>query len=101
MKGTRPADAQPAATALPSALPVVAAIVPRADPEHPVAPTLPRDHPHWVRDTVSLSSRARGMLARVRPLAVRVMSFWDHAVRSLTIGRRLLTVDPAGSYRVE
>ncbi|MDQ6931506.1 MAG: hypothetical protein M3126_12660, partial [Candidatus Eremiobacteraeota bacterium] len=44
-------------------------------------PILPRDHPPWMRDTIAVSVRARELLARIKPLAVRVLTFWDHTVR--------------------
>ena len=71
------------------------------EPEIAAVQTLPRDHPHWVRDTLSISSRARAVLERLRPIAVRVLSFWDHALRSVSIGGRSLSVDLSGSYRLE
>jgi len=30
-----------------------------------------------------------------------VLCFWDHALRTVSIGSRSLSVDPSGSYRVE
>lgn len=65
------------------------------------APRLPRDHPHHVADAISLGSRARALLARLRPLVVRIATFWDHRIRSCTIGVRRLSVDAAGSYHLE
>ena len=89
-------DAEAALVVLP---PVVGAQ--QHEPEIAAVQTLPRDHPHWVRDTVSISSRARAVLERLRPIAVRVLSFWDHALRTVTIGGRSLSVDLSGSYRLE
>lgn len=94
MSGIR--DAEAALAALP---PV--ALAQRSDPEIAALQTLPRDHPHWVRDTISISSRARALLERVRPVLVRVFSFWDHALHSLSIGARRLSIDPSGSYRLD
>jgi hypothetical protein len=62
-------------------------------------PTLPHDHPAWMRDTLSVSQRARALLARIKPVAVRVVAFWEHRVRSIVIGSRTLSVDASGSYR--
>jgi hypothetical protein len=31
---------------------------------------------------------------------VHVMTFWDHVVRSITIGAHRVEVDPSGSYRL-
>jgi hypothetical protein len=63
--------------------------------------TLPRDHPAWQRDVLSVSARARGVLAHLRPVVVRVLTFWDHVVRSAGIGgNRRVEVDPSGCYRL-
>lgn len=94
MSGIR--DAEAALAALPAVL-----VARRNDQEAAPVQTLPRDHPHWVRDTISISSRARALLERIRPAMIRVLSFWDHVVRSVSIGAYRLSVDPSGSYRVE
>ncbi len=47
---------------------------------------LPRDHPKWARDAVTLSQRAREIVARLRPVIVKILTFWDHRVRSAWIG---------------
>ena len=65
------------------------------------APFLPRDHPAWMRDAVALSMRARELLAKLKPVAIRVLTFWDHAVRSLSVAGRRLSVDGSGSYRLD
>jgi hypothetical protein len=62
--------------------------------------SLPRDHPVWQRDACSVSARTRAALAALRPLVVRVRSFWDHTVRSIAIRGGRLEVDPSGSYRL-
>ncbi len=62
--------------------------------------SLPRDHPAWQHDVLAVSSRVRAILAGLQPVVVRVLGFWDHAVRSIGIGRRSLEVDPSGSYRL-
>jgi hypothetical protein len=63
-------------------------------------PALPADHPAWARDALSVSQRARALLARIKPVVVRVIAFWEHRVKSITIGGRTLSVDASGSYRV-
>ena len=68
--------------------------------EADVTSSLPRDHPTWQRDVLAVSSRVRATLAALRPLAVRVLSFWDHVVRAVKIGSRSIEIDPSGSYRL-
>jgi hypothetical protein len=63
-------------------------------------PALPADHPAWARDALSISQRARALLARVKPVVVRVIAFWEHRVKSIAIGGRTLSIDASGSYRV-
>jgi len=65
------------------------------------SPVLPRDHPQWIRDAVALSDHARRWISRLQPLAIRVLGFWDHAVRCLRVAGRQVSVDPAGCYRVD
>lgn len=72
-----------------------------ADVELETVPNLPRDHPSWMRDAFAVSARARALLASLRPLIIRVLTFWDHHVRSITIGGRNLGVDASGSYRLD
>jgi hypothetical protein len=62
---------------------------------------LPRDHPKWARDAVTLSQRARETIARLRPVVVKILTFWDHRVRSAFIAGRRVCIDPSGSYRIE
>ncbi len=69
------------------------------DMELEAQPTLPRDHPSWMRDALSVSSRARALIARLRPIIIRVLTFWDHRRPCITVGGRNLGVDPSGSYR--
>jgi hypothetical protein len=64
------------------------------------ATVLPRDHPAWQRDVLSISVRARAVIATLKPLAVRVLGFWDHQLRELRIGGRTLGIDPSGCYRL-
>jgi len=47
-----------------------------------------------------VSARVRAILDGLRPVVVRVLSFWDHAVRAVRIAGRRLEVDPSGSYRL-
>ncbi len=60
----------------------------------------PAGHPAWQRDALSVSSRVRALLVTLHPLALRVLTFWDHAVRAVRIGNRALEVDPSGCYRL-
>ncbi len=62
---------------------------------------LPGDHPAWMRDTVSLSARARALLAKVKPVAIRVIAAWEHRARTIVLGRSRLSVDASGSYRLD
>lgn len=79
-------------------LAVTAAQVADVDPG--LHATLPRDHPAWQRDVLSLSARARAVVAALRPAVVRVLTFWDHVARSVTIANRRVEVDPSGCYRL-
>lgn len=78
-----------------------APVATRAGEEEYDVDLLPREHPAWVRDTLSVSQRARALFAQLRPIAIRVLTFWDHAVRSMRIGISKISVDASGSYRVE
>jgi hypothetical protein len=64
-------------------------------------PPLPREHPKWVRDALAVSQRARRLIARLRPVIMHVLTFWDHHVRSIAVGGRRLSIDVSGSYRME
>ena len=76
-------------------------VVADAGAEEIAAGGLPAGHPEWQRDAVLISARVRAMLASLRPLAVRVVGFWDHLVRSVAVGGgRRLDVDLSGSYRL-
>jgi hypothetical protein len=61
---------------------------------------LPADHPAWQRDVLSISSRARAIIATIVPTVVRTLSYWDHRAREIVLGQRTLAVDPAGCYRL-
>jgi len=77
-----------------------AVVPPVADAELETA-LLPRDHPRWVKDAIAVSQRAREIIAKLRPVVVRVLSFWDHRIRSIVVGDRSVSVDPSGCYRVD
>jgi hypothetical protein len=62
---------------------------------------LPNDHPHWMKDTLSISQRARTLLQKIKPIVLRVITAWDHRVRSVSIAGRTLKVDASGSYRFD
>jgi len=62
---------------------------------------LPNDHPAWMKDTLSISHRARGLLAKVKPAFVAVVACWQHRVRSILVAGRRVTVDASGSYRLD
>ena len=79
-------------------LSVTTAHVPDVDAD--LHATLPRDHPAWQRDILSVSARARAAVAALRPVVVRVLTFWDHVVRSITVSGRRVEVDPSGCYRL-
>jgi hypothetical protein len=61
---------------------------------------LPNDHPAWMKDTLSISQRARALLATIKPIAIRVVAFWEHRVRSVALAGGRLSVDASGSYRL-
>jgi hypothetical protein len=73
--------------------------LPPIDAEASGLPDLPSDHPQWQRDVVSISSRARALIANVVPVVVRTLAYWDHRIREVAFGARTLSVDPAGCYR--
>lgn len=74
----------------------IVAAIPEAELETPL---LPHDHPKWVKDTLTVSQRARELIGRLRPVAVRILTFWDHRIRSILIGSSHVSVDPSGCYR--
>jgi hypothetical protein len=78
-----------------------AALAPVADAPPEEAPSLPSDHPAWTKDTLSLSQRARALVATLAPLVVRTLTYWDHRVRSIVLRSGTLRVDVSGSYRLE
>lgn len=73
----------------------------RADLDAPdLAPALPGDHPAWQRDVLSISARVRAVIAAMRPVIVKVLTFWDHRFGAITLGARSFSVDPSGCYRL-
>ncbi|MBV9333496.1 MAG: hypothetical protein JO146_05780 [Candidatus Eremiobacteraeota bacterium] len=73
-------------------------LVPDGELETPLSP---HDRPRWVRDAVAVSQRARELIARLRPVAVRVLSFWDHRIRAIVVGECCVRVDASGCYRID
>jgi hypothetical protein len=74
--------------------------LPPIDADASGLPELPADHPQWQRDVVSISARARAVIAQAVPVIVRTLSYWDHRIREVAFGTRSLAVDPAGCYRL-
>jgi hypothetical protein len=62
---------------------------------------LPHDYPQWVKDATSVSTRARELIARLKPVVAKVLTFWDHRVRSVLVGNARVCVDASGSYRID
>jgi hypothetical protein len=77
------------------------AIVPLLPDDELETPPLPREHPKWVKDALAVSQRARQLIANIKPAVIRVLTFWDHRTRGISIGSRELSVDTCGSYRLE
>lgn len=77
------------------------AVLPLVAEDELETPPLPRDHPKWVKDALAVSQRARQIIARLKPVAMRVLTFWDHHVRGITVGGHELRVDISGSYRID
>jgi hypothetical protein len=61
---------------------------------------LPNDQPRWVKDAVAVSQRARDLIAKLRPAAVHVLSFWDHRIRAIVVGDYRVAIDASGCYRI-
>ncbi|MBC5810715.1 MAG: hypothetical protein GIW95_07690 [Candidatus Eremiobacteraeota bacterium] len=96
----RDAAAIASASTLPAAPGAVAAPGVGPDADFDPGLRLPNDHPPWARDVVSLSARARALVARVKPAVIRVVAAWEHRVRTILVGGRRLSVDASGCYRV-
>ena len=77
------------------------AVLPLLPEDELETPPLPREHPRWVKDALAVSQRARQLIARLKPVVVRVLTFWDHHVRGMTVAGRELHVDISGSYRID
>jgi hypothetical protein len=60
---------------------------------------LPRDHPKWVRDRFTITAATKAWLGRIKPIVIRVFSFWDHRVHRLTTEDGTIEIDVSGSYR--
>jgi hypothetical protein len=73
----------------------------RADLDAPdLAPSLPGDHPAWQRDVLSISARVRALIAAMRPVVVKVLTFWDHRLRGISLTAGTLGIDASGCYRL-
>lgn len=77
------------------------AILPLLPEDELETPPLPREHPKWVKDALAVSQRAKNLIARLKPVVIRVLTFWDHHVRGIAVAGRELSVDVSGSYRLE
>jgi hypothetical protein len=77
------------------------AVTPVTDAERDPGALIPHDHPKWARDSVTASQRARDVVARLKPLAIAVLTFWDHQKRTAFVAGSRLCVDASGSYRLE
>jgi hypothetical protein len=40
------------------------------------------------------------LLAKIKPIAIRVVAFWEHRVRSVAVAGGRVSVDASGSYRL-
>jgi hypothetical protein len=76
-------------------------VVPRIAEAEMETALLPHDHPQWMKDALSVSNRARELISQLKPIVIRVLSFWDHRIRSAIVGGSHVTIDPSGSYRAE
>lgn len=64
-------------------------------------PALPSDHPKWLTDAISLSSRARALVVKLKPVVLHAIAAWEHRVRTIVVGGRNVRVDTSGSYRMD
>jgi RNA polymerase sigma factor (sigma-70 family) len=76
-------------------------IVPAAAGTELGSDSLPPEHPRWVKDSLAVSQRARALVARLRPIAIRILTFWDHRIRSAFVGGLQVRIDPSGCYRLD
>jgi hypothetical protein len=95
------ADEGPAAIELSVAAGRAEALVPNVAQSDLETSTLPHDHPRWARDAIALSHRARRLVEMFKPIALAVLSIWDHRLRCIVVGDRRVRVDPSGSYRAD
>lgn len=98
-----PLDPMPARALLDAPIergPFAEAIAPQPHSAAEVESALPRDHPAWQRDGLVVSGRVRAILRTLQPVVIRVRTFWDHAVRRLSVRGSQLEIDPSGCYRV-
>lgn len=77
------------------------AVLPLLPDDELETPPLPREHPKWVKDALAVSQRARQIIAGLKPVLIRVLTFWDHHVRGATVAGRELSIDISGSYRID
>jgi hypothetical protein len=77
------------------------AIVPAVAEAELETTLLSQDQPRWVKDAIAVSQRAREIIAKLRPVAILVLSFWDHRLRSIAVGGRRVAVDASGCYRID
>jgi hypothetical protein len=96
-----PRDATALGTTTLAAPPLIPSVTNGIDLDADFGNRLPSDHPAWSKDAISLSQRFRALVAQCKPLAVRVLTFWDHHVRTITVSGRRLAIDASGSYRLE
>ncbi len=97
-------ESEPPATSglAPLALPNVAIAGVANDPDDRYGGhRLPGDHPAWMRDSLSVSQRARTLFERLKPVVLTVIAAWEHRLRSIVVGSTRLSVDASGSYRRE
>uniref|UniRef100_E6Q807 Uncharacterized protein n=1 Tax=mine drainage metagenome TaxID=410659 RepID=E6Q807_9ZZZZ len=78
----------------------LAAIAPHVAEIELEAPPFSPDRPEWTRDALTLSRRAREYIARLRPVALKVLTFWDHVARSIAVDGARIAIDASGSYRL-
>jgi hypothetical protein len=76
-------------------------IVPATSDAELGSDSLSHEHPRWVKDSLAVSQRARELIARLRPIAIRILTFWDHRSRSAFVGGMRVCIDPSGSYRLD
>jgi len=78
----------------------LAAIAPHVAEIELETPPFSPDRPEWTRDALTLSRRAREYIERLRPIALKVLTFWDHVARSIAVDGARIAIDASGSYRL-